>query len=249
MPIPQRIVQTHRSEDIGRDQRASWAAHHPGWEIAFYDDAACRQFMAERLPAILPTYDKLPLPVQKADLFRYAAIYELGGVYCDVDTICHAPVGSYVDLDAGHMVIGLEMSPAEFPGPLQYYPHHYFVPFQLLQWTFAAPPRHPALALMIQRIHFYASQASAEQLRAWSVSENFTLGLTGPGLFTQVINEFLAGSREGTVSVLRRSAWGLLPSEAGRPEWAGQMKVQHLFEGAWKPKAPPAPPVRFPYVR
>lgn len=244
MPIARRIIQTQCTEEIGRGHRDTWKAYHPDWAYHFYDDEACRQFIAERMPRILPTYDKLPLPVQKADLFRYAAVYELGGVYADVDTICCAPVDSYISMAEDQMVVGLEMSPAQFRGQIQKYQQQYCAPFQLLQWTFAAPQKHSALALMIQRIDFYASQASVAQLKAWSVSVNFTLALTGPMLFTQVITEFLAGSRVGKVAVLLRLVWGALPWEQRNPNLATKMRVKHLFEGGWKPKSVPKLPQR-----
>lgn len=236
MPVPKRIIQTHRREDLGRAQRETWARHHPGWSIEFYDDAACRRFIETRTPEVLAAYDKLPLPVQKADLFRYVAVYELGGVYADVDTICCAPLASYLDLDAERLVCGIEMTPVDYALGAGRYAADFFVPFQLLQWTFAAPPRHPALALMIQRINFYVSQYAAEDLRAASAAAKFTLGLTGPWLFTTVVNEFLCGSRPDAapVGVLPRMTWGSWPSEQEVPENGEAIKVRHLFEGGWQ---------------
>ncbi|MCJ0763295.1 glycosyltransferase family 32 protein [Variovorax terrae] len=242
MSIPRRIIQTHRNEDLGRAHRQSWIDQHPDYDYQFFDDARCHQFMAEHAPELLPTYDKLPLPVQKSDLFRYAAIHELGGIYTDVDTICCAPLHSYLDLDTDQLIAGMEMTPAHCAPGIQHYTTYYCSPFQVLQWTFAASPRHPALALVLQRIRFYVSQMSEAQLRDWSQALRFTLELTGPAVFTQVLNEFLTGTREGRVAVLPRMVWGAYPGEQTRPENVAQVKVRHLFDGSWRPDRPPARP-------
>ncbi|MDO9404287.1 MAG: glycosyltransferase [Polaromonas sp.] len=234
MSIPRRIVQTHRSESIHPEWRQTWRDHHPGYEYLFFEDAQCRAFLAERLPMVLPTYDRLPLAVQKADLFRYAAIYELGGTYCDVDTLCCAPLESYIDLSQEQLVCGLEMTPAQYGGEPQQYAHQYCAPYQLLQWTFSASPRHPALAVLMDRIRYLVAGMTPELLARYSRVSRFTLELTGPMVFTHVLNEFLSGTRAGKVTVLPRLAWGAWPAETGREEVARQVKVRHLFEGSWK---------------
>jgi hypothetical protein len=238
MAIPRLIVQTHRSEDVLRDLRATWQRHHPEYEYRFYDDARCRTFLADRLPALLPTYDALPLPVQRADLFRYAAVYELGGVYADADTVCCAPLHDYVDLAQGTLYVGMEMTPAHYRDNMARYVKHYCSPFQLLQWTFCAPPRHPVLAALLERIGYLVGQLRGDYLARCSREMRFTLELTGPMMFTHVVNEFLCGSRPtGAVAVLPRLTWGSLPPEQVLPELAGRIKVRHLFTGDWKPCA------------
>ena len=148
MPIVRRIVQTHHSESFSRASRATWQAHHLGFDYQFFHDAACRALIAGCFPTLLPTYDKLPLSVQKADLFRYAAIYDGGGIYADTDTRCCAPLSNYVDMDAEHLVVGIEMTPACYTQGIDAYIQDYCLPHQFLQWTFAASKGHPALALI-----------------------------------------------------------------------------------------------------
>ncbi|RZJ11374.1 MAG: hypothetical protein EOO54_21040 [Haliea sp.] len=249
MPIPRRIVQTHRSDRLHSQWRRTWVQHHPGFEHLFFDDAQCRAFIAEHSPDMLDTYDRLPLPVQKADLFRYAVIHELGGTYADVDTICCAPLDSYLDMTREHLVAGLEMAPGQFSGEPAQYVRQYCAPYQLLQWTFSAPPRHPALAVLLDRIRYLVGSMTPELLATYSRNSRFTLELTGPMLFTQVLNEFLSGTRPGSVTVLPRLAWGGWPAETARPELAAQVKVRHLFEGSWKTDEPPGKPAATSPVR
>ena len=233
MPIPARLIQTHRSEELAAASRDTWLAHNAGFEYCFHDDAACRNLIATRCPDLLATYDRLPLPVQKADMFRYAAIYLDGGIYADTDTRCCAGFDSYVSRELGGLVAGIEMSAPEYREIEAYLPA-YPVPHQLAQWTFAASAQHAALAVMLRRIVWHVGLLTDAQLAEWSKSMRFTLQLTGPVMFTQVCNEFLSGTREGALAVLPRLAWGSWPFEHERPELAGQIKVRHLFEGSWK---------------
>lgn len=244
MNLPRRIIQTQRDLDTGRVHRESWLAHHPGYDYLFFDDAQCRRFVAEHAADCLDAYDKLPLPAQKSDLFRYVAVHALGGFYSDVDTVCCAPLDSYLDLQGEQLIAGMEMAPAFFAPGIEAYVTRYCLPYQLLQWTFGATPGHPALALLLARIRHAVAQMSVEQLAEWSRrAPRFTLELTGPMLFSQVLAEFLSGTRAGRVTVLPRIVWGAYPAEQARPDLAPQVKVRHLFEGSWRAAPSPAPPV------
>ncbi len=241
MPIPRRIIQTHRNESIQQELRQGWRALHPGYEYLFFNDAQCREFMAERAPEFLGTYDALPLPVQKADLFRYAAVYELGGFYADVDTVCCAPLHEYIDLESESLVVCPEMLPGDWPQGALQYTYLFCAGRQLGQWAFCAPARHSALLAMLERIRYVVGLHSPEQLAVMSANMRFTLELTGPHLFTRVVDEFLAGSRQGDVTVLPRLCWGASVAEQADTTLASQMKLRHLFEGSWiSPQAKPA---------
>ena len=233
MPIAARIVQTNRHEGLAQASRDSWMACHPDFEYCFYDDAACRHLMATRCPDLLATYDRFPLAVQKADMFRYAAIYLDGGIYADTDTRCCASFDTYASRQLDALVVGIEMRAKDYKR-VDDYINSYPVPHQLTQWTFAASARHPALAIVLRRIVWYVSLMTDAQLAEWSKSMRFTIELTAGIQFTQVCNEFLSGTREGTLKVLARLTWGSWPFEQERPELAAQIKVKHLFEGSWK---------------
>lgn len=241
MAIPRRIIQTQRDETVGARQRATWKDHHPDFDYLFFDDAACLRLMEQHFPSLLSTYRRLPLPVQKADLFRYAAIYHGGGIYADVDTVCLAPVPSYLDMDTSNLVAGVEMTPDDFQGTLAHYTSQYCSPFQIVQWAFAAPPRHPVLGRALQRIQFLVAECSDAQLARYSTTTRFTLELTGPILFTQVIMEMAAQRASSGVTLLQRPVWGAMPQERHDPEMRARMKIAHLFAGSWKPKSGPPP--------
>jgi mannosyltransferase OCH1-like enzyme len=140
MPIPKRIIQTHYSKALAATSRASWLAHHPDFEYCFFNDAACRHFMAQHFANLVAVYDRLPLPVQKADMFRYAALLTLGGVYADADTLCCSSLPTYANLDSDMMLVGVEMRPDHYLDGIDTYSPTYPIPHQILQWTYNALP-------------------------------------------------------------------------------------------------------------
>ncbi len=236
MAIPELIVQTHKNDIIGAEHKQTWIEKHPNYDYRFIDDGGCVSFFEKLYPQLLDTYNKLPMEVQKADLFRYAYIYHYGGIYADADTVCFAPLDSYIDFNKEQLVVGIEMTPFNYKEGLISYVSSYCSPFQILQWTFAASPKHPALAIMLDKIRFMVNQLSPEHLSFCSKAKRFTLELTGPMLFTAVTTDFLSKTRNGTVTVLDPLYWGNSPwgknirSRLPDPE----VKVQHLFDGKWK---------------
>lgn len=91
-PIPRQIIQFWDALDRtpSRIQRAmqSWA-QHPDHVCRVFDEAGARALLRESLPAeVTEAYDRAAHPVLKSDLFRYAALSVLGGIYVDADDTC-----------------------------------------------------------------------------------------------------------------------------------------------------------------
>jgi len=63
----------------------TWRAHHPTWRVARWTDATMRDFVRRRFPGRLAAYDAFPNAVNRADVFRYMILFEIGGVYVDLD--------------------------------------------------------------------------------------------------------------------------------------------------------------------
>ena len=63
----------------------TWRAHHPTWRVARWTDATMRDFVRRRFPGRLAVYDAFPNAVNRADVFRYMVLFEIGGVYVDLD--------------------------------------------------------------------------------------------------------------------------------------------------------------------
>lgn len=238
MPIPKRIIQTHKNADIHVEHRRTWIAHNPEFEYLFFDDAGCERFIGQHFPEFLPTYDKLPLKAQKADFFRYLAIYQLGGIYADVDTICMAPLAGYLDQETD-LAVGIEMTSDLYKQSMAKYLQEYFAPRQFSQWTFAAAAGHPMLATLLQTIHQSVAQVSRQQLAELSGLSRFVLELTGPIAFTQAVQFFTVSHPGQRVQVLPQLYWGYSPwhNTGVNPRQNAEVKLVHLFHGSWrKPK-------------
>ena len=74
MAIPRVIHQTFRTRKLTLKQEKlvqSWKLHNPSWQYKFYDDLQAQAFVAEEFPSWLHAYNALPLPVERADFFRW----------------------------------------------------------------------------------------------------------------------------------------------------------------------------------
>ncbi|ETO14178.1 hypothetical protein RFI_23194 [Reticulomyxa filosa] len=119
--------------------------------------------------------------VEKADLFRYIAIYIHGGVYVDSDVICKVPIEHWllrysdtlgnISLEDVDMIVGIEFLKRHGPNP-----------FQLVQWTFAARRHSPILKAVIDICIRYI-------MRGRYISD--VLQRTGPGMFTHAVLTYI----------------------------------------------------------
>ena len=71
--IPRIIHQTYKTAKVPEAVRPfmqSWRAANEGWEIRFYDDEACIEFVSREFPGFLQAYRQLPKDVERSDFFR-----------------------------------------------------------------------------------------------------------------------------------------------------------------------------------
>ena len=71
----------------------SWRRLNPEYTIIYHNDTEAEHFMCTKLEAKLcNTYRQMPLPVMKADMWRYAVLYIHGGVYADINAEDRVPI-------------------------------------------------------------------------------------------------------------------------------------------------------------
>lgn len=135
--IPTKIWQTWKSKELAPrivPYVESWKAN-TDYEYSYNDDEDCKSFIDSLDDQdIKVCYDKMPLPVMKADLWRYLIVYTHGGVYADVDTTCNTKVSEWIPKGA-NLVLCIEDNKSLF-----------------CQWTFAAEVNHPALKQVIDDV-------------------------------------------------------------------------------------------------
>ena len=211
--IPKNIFQTHKSKEyILRKSKIlnaviTWKQWEPEYKYYFYDDKACEKFMSEKMePSVYQAYQRLPLPVMKADLFRYCVIFYYGGIYADSDTIC---------LLKPHLFVNDSL--------LTIVPEN---DTHLCNWVFSAPKGSPILKkvidLAVERI----------LLKKEIKGEHIIHELTGPGVFTDGIEEYL--KEEDMPTFKNKEKYHKYPHDVLRVFHAKnfhEKMVIHLFAG------------------
>jgi mannosyltransferase OCH1-like enzyme len=175
--IPKRIFQTHKSIQYIQSkptlQRAinSWRRFVPEFGYHFYTDEMCDEFMKTEMveefgEEIYEAYNRVPISVMKADLWRYCIIYKYGGIYADTDAVCLCDPNMFT-LYETQLVCAPENST------------------HLCQWTFAAPANSPLLKSIIE--------LSVKRILTIPLirGEHVIHYLTGPGVFTDGIDKYL----------------------------------------------------------
>ena len=86
--IPKTIIQTWKTSDIGGiigNLIQKLKSNNPEFEYKFFDDQDIINFISEKYPQYLNTFNGFEYNIQKIDFFRYLAIYHYGGFYFDID--------------------------------------------------------------------------------------------------------------------------------------------------------------------
>lgn len=89
--IPHYIHQTWKTTEIPLEFLRcvdSWKELNPGWQHVLWTDATMEAFVEKNFPEIHPLYLSYPNNIFRADLFRLLVLYEVGGVYADLDMEC-----------------------------------------------------------------------------------------------------------------------------------------------------------------
>jgi inositol phosphorylceramide mannosyltransferase catalytic subunit len=98
MEVPKIIHQTWKTKDIPSGWKVSvegWKKLHPNWYYHSTTDVDNRRYIVDNYPQYLKTYDNLPHPIQRADMIRYIYLYDMGGVYSDLDIVPLRPLSDY----------------------------------------------------------------------------------------------------------------------------------------------------------
>jgi len=98
--IPKNIFQTWKTKPLTEDLEnimKTWIKMNPSYSYKFYDDNDCIEFMKNFDQRVYRAYKKIIPGAFKADLWRYCVLFEFGGFYCDVDTICVGSIDYFLD--------------------------------------------------------------------------------------------------------------------------------------------------------
>ncbi|KAF7552895.1 hypothetical protein G7046_g7263 [Stylonectria norvegica] len=246
-----------------REHEASWSEQHPGFvHEVITDDVAVNllRLLYAPIPEVLEAYHALPLPVLKADFFRYLILLARGGIYTDIDTYAIKSalewIPSQIPRETVGLVIGIEADP-DRPDWADWYSRR----IQFCQWTIQAKPGHPALRDIVTRI-----TRETLALKRTGKLKNFigsnVVELTGPAIWTDALMDYFnderffdmrkskgkidfhsftgmeASKRVGDVVVLPITSFSPGVGQMGAKEPDDPMAfVKHDFEGTWKPES------------
>ncbi|EPE07529.1 glycosyltransferase family 32 protein [Ophiostoma piceae UAMH 11346] len=248
-----------------REQEATWSEQHPGFVHEVITDAVALKLLRllyAAVPEVLEAYDALPLPVLKADFFRYLILLARGGIYSDIDTYAIRSalewIPESVPREAIGLVIGIEADP-DRPDWHDWYSRR----IQFCQWTIQSKPGHPVLRQIVTHITNETLKLKREgQLRAFL--GNNVVEFTGPAVWTDIIFNYFnderffdmseaattgmidwrnftgmeAPKRVGDVIVLPITSFSPGVEQMGAKSYDDPMAfVKHDFEGTWKPES------------
>ena len=177
--IPKAIYQTAESEP-SRGNMLNWnsalRALHPDWDYHFFDDQACRTFIADEMPELLNCYDSLTKNIQRVDLFRLAVLYVRGGFYVDTDMELKKPLDPLV---SNECVFAVEKQLDESHRKNLSLEHG----FRIANYMFGATAKNDFLAKLIIQIADHALERVIEL-------EDDILESTGPGMVTNLYHQY-----------------------------------------------------------
>jgi hypothetical protein len=97
------IWQHHKWEyedlpDLYKKTSQTWQVMNPDWEYKYVSDKEIRNEMIKlNNKALLDRFDKEENGMGKADVYREAMVYEYGGLWADLDSVCLFPIDSVIE--------------------------------------------------------------------------------------------------------------------------------------------------------
>jgi alpha 1,6-mannosyltransferase len=184
-------------DDMFRPAEASWTEKHPGFVHEVITDRVAVHLMRHlyaSTPEVVEAYESLPLPILKADFFRYLILLARGGIYSDIDTHAIKSALDWIPPNIPHetvgLVIGIEADP-DRPDWKDWYSRR----IQFCQWTIQSKPGHPVLRQIVAHITKETlARKEAGTLKAVA-SDDKVVGFTGPAIWTDTIFAFFNDER------------------------------------------------------
>ncbi len=168
MPIPKTIFQTFKTSSL--PWITQWHIYrmkkaNPNYAYEFYTDERINEFIISSFGKdIFDTYSKIQVGAAKADFFRYAILYQQGGIYLDIDSQVKKPLDELIQAN-DTAIISLENN------------ERFYV-----QWAMIYEAKHPFLAKTIEMV--------VDNIKH-NRYPNDSHKMTGPTTYTEAIRQCL----------------------------------------------------------
>lgn len=111
--ISKNIFQTWKTKKVSDEFFAlmdTWKAKNANYQYQLHDDEECLDFLKSFDRMVYRSYLRILPGAFKADLWRYCVLFEFGGFYCDVDTICLGGIDEILFEDT-NFVAAVDLNP------------------------------------------------------------------------------------------------------------------------------------------
>ena len=218
----------------------TWTEPNPQWAHIMIDEKYANDFIARHFnahPQIQQSFDKIQIPVLKADLLRLLVLYVYGGLYNDLDVECMRPIESWgleSLSDKVELVVGLEydnFDKLDRPG----WPDD----VQIATWTILARANSNLLLKIALTMTEHLSRTMEDYLKArqpFALGDDGILDVTGPRGFTRALLEILSneqGSRIAHAQLSMLDAPKILGGVCFLPVTAFACEQPHSRSGRW----------------
>ncbi|MGL4511463.1 MAG: glycosyltransferase family 32 protein [Lacipirellulaceae bacterium] len=164
-PIPPILHQTSRTADPPKRWRHTIEATrrlHADWRYELWTDERMGPYVDEHHPRLAPVFHGFERGIMRADVIRYVALHDMGGLYCDTDYEFLRPFA----FGEARLVFSMEFD-RSFGDACD----------QLANYVIASAPRHPFWRDVLDEL-------IANPPRTSTYDE--VCGATGPGLLSRV---------------------------------------------------------------
>ncbi|KAL8753967.1 MAG: hypothetical protein Q9199_004661 [Rusavskia elegans] len=235
------------------DRVRTWMDLNPEYRYELLTDGGAETYVKDHFPTdsrISKTYLSLSDYIMRADLIRYLALLQDGGVYNDLDVGCLRPIDLWIPpafKDNTSVVLGIEVDNEMGPDRSKL--------FELVNWTIMSRRNAPFIRFLVDRVIENLEKAAAKHnttLFSLQPKRQEVIDVTGPAALTQAAFQYLSDKTQTTVNMqnftkMRRPKLVadilVLPINAfgagHQVQWSGTDEdgsalVHHYFAGSWK---------------
>lgn len=162
------------------------------WKVMFFDDAGIVKFLREEYSdAVVSAFLRIDSSygAARADLFRYLALYKLGGAYIDIKSSIDQPLDSWIKPEDEFIIAQWSSEHlSRFPGTGVHRKINHVEGGEYLNWFMFSRREHPFLRHTIDSV--------LKNLREYSpflhgLGKRAALNATGPVAFTLAVNSII----------------------------------------------------------